>query len=168
MAIIKIRGRAEPLTIDDERARKVKNRKFGTGGVPKAEPTELVDLGVWSGEYGRIVEVEFPSSEKDDVAEMRRKLDQLDRQKFLSLSPKLKAQRVGWFKILYAGRLGDWRAEPSPELLDRVVAFQETWYASHPKSMPMQLSSRDYGDLLPERSYEAPTLAEKMRVNHES
>ncbi len=62
MALIKIKGRKDALTIPDDVARKIKQRKFGdeSRGVEKALSNDLVDLGdEWSGEYGQIVSIEL-------------------------------------------------------------------------------------------------------------
>lgn len=62
MALIHIRRRQEPITISDERARILKDRKFGNEikHVQKAEPSESVDLGEWAGEYGEIRAIDIP------------------------------------------------------------------------------------------------------------
>ena len=62
MAIIKIKGRADPIIVSNDIARKVKQMKFGDeeNHIVKAQSSDLVDLGdQWSGEFSRIVEIEL-------------------------------------------------------------------------------------------------------------
>lgn len=169
MALIKIRGRLEPIAMDDARAKKIKERKFGVEGrVEKALPTELVDLGDWSGEYGRIVEIELSKKTDDnDPRELEKKRAHEERVKFLAQSPKAKANIVGWFKVMYASRMGDWKAEPSAETLAKVVELQERLYTADKNLMPMRITAAEYGDLLPPRRGGSMRLGDRMRIKHE-
>lgn len=61
MAKIIIKGRKEPIELDNETAKKVKHRWCGdvSTGAGKADPTDIVDLGDWAGEYGSIRSIEL-------------------------------------------------------------------------------------------------------------
>lgn len=61
MAKIRIIGRSEEITVDNEKARKIKSRWLGdeSKGIPKAEKGDLLDLGDWSGTYGSIRSIEL-------------------------------------------------------------------------------------------------------------
>jgi hypothetical protein len=56
MAKIFIKGRNEPLEVQNEIAKQVKHRWCGdvSTGAGKAEKSDIVDLGDWAGEYGQI------------------------------------------------------------------------------------------------------------------
>lgn len=58
MALIHIKKRATPIELDFERARKLKQRKYGYDGISKAENTDQVDLGEWAGQYGEIISID--------------------------------------------------------------------------------------------------------------
>lgn len=66
MAKVRIKRKLELLTIDDDRARSLKNRWLGINGASKAEVTELLDLGSWAGNYGQIDGVEIETERKVD------------------------------------------------------------------------------------------------------
>lgn len=66
MATLYIKRKQDPFTIEDERARAVKNRLFGLNGAAKASPLDLVDLGVWSGQYGQISSIEIEGDKRRD------------------------------------------------------------------------------------------------------
>lgn len=61
MARIKIRGRKEPIEVDNARARSVKALIFGnTDGTGKADPHEYLDLGdAWAGMVGQVDWIEL-------------------------------------------------------------------------------------------------------------
>lgn len=168
MALIKIRGRLEPVVVDDERAKRIKERKFGKDGVGAALPNELIDLGDWAGEYGRIVEVELSkkSSDASDPMELEKKRNKEERDKWLAQPVKYKANTVGWFKILYATRMGDFKAEPPADVLEKVVALHERLYAADKFLIPMRIGASEYGDLLPPKKSGNTKLGAKMRITH--
>lgn len=163
MATIKIRGRLEPITIENDRAYKVKQRKFGLDGVEKAEPTDVVDLGDWAGEYSRIVEIEMTKERRqgEDPEVVRQREEEAQRQKWLAMSPEEKAKNTGRFKLSYSMRLGDFKAEPPEKVMAEVQARLLKYYTENPKA-------ENYGslldDLLPQKLSGAPTLAESKTV----
>lgn len=64
MSLIKIKGRPDPIRLSYERAKKIKQRKFGddtvSPPVSKASPSDLIDLGdEWCGTYGQIISIEL-------------------------------------------------------------------------------------------------------------
>lgn len=64
MSVIKVKGRLDPIIISYDRAKKVKQKKFGDDTVNppvlKASPSDLIDLGKdWAGMYGQIVSIEL-------------------------------------------------------------------------------------------------------------
>lgn len=56
MALIKIRGRKEPITVDNARGRQIKTLRFGdAAGNGKADPHDDLDLGdEWAGMLGQV------------------------------------------------------------------------------------------------------------------
>lgn len=61
MAKIKIRGRKEAITIEDDRARQIKVLRFGNSdGIGKADPHDDLDLGdEWAGMLGQVDWIEL-------------------------------------------------------------------------------------------------------------
>lgn len=66
MALIYVKRRKDPIKISNARAQAVKDAKFGNGNTPKAENDEFLDLGIWAGQFGEIVQIEL-----DEVATVR-------------------------------------------------------------------------------------------------
>ncbi len=58
MAIITIKGRNEGIVISNETAIEIKKRWIGSPGIAKADKTDILDLGEWCGEYGKISSIE--------------------------------------------------------------------------------------------------------------
>jgi hypothetical protein len=164
MATIKIRGRKEVITLDDDRAKKLKNRKFGLNQTAKADPQDLVDLGVWAGEYGRIIEIEITGrTETVDQRAKQAAKDKAEEERWMKSKPEVKAQGVGRFKLVYASRLGDFSAQPSKDVLKKVEKVQCEFYKKNPNTRHLPLEA--YGDLLPpvtEKSATRATVAKKM------
>lgn len=164
MATIKIRGRLEPITVTDDVAKKVKDRKFGNGNVPKAEPNELLDLGDWSGEYGRIVEIELSKKpDTDDSAAKRKEEEKAQDEAWYALSLEEKASKLGFFKFMMSGRTGDFRWEPTPDMEKKIVARQLEWFKANPRTFNPPTTF--YGDLLPPKK-NRPTLGQMKRITH--
>lgn len=61
MAKITIKGRKEPIEVENEIAKRVKSRWCGdpTTGAGKAQKDDILDLGEWAGEYGSIRSIEL-------------------------------------------------------------------------------------------------------------
>lgn len=79
MALIYVKRRKDPIKISNSRAQAVKDAKFGNGNTPKAENDEFLDLGIWAGQFGEIVQIEL-----DEVATVNSvDTTQQDRQKEL-------------------------------------------------------------------------------------
>jgi len=171
MATIKIRGRLEPIIVDDAIAKKVKARKFGDG-VAQAQPNELVDLGEWSGEYGRIVEIEFQRKENDEArrAEAQRKLEEEKRkeEEWLKKPAEEKAKSETMFETAYAMRMfGKFRCELPPDVSKRAYEVRLQWFKDHPADWSVP-SSAYPEDLLPPKGKSGRAiLADKMRVKPE-
>lgn len=172
MALIKIRGRLEPITIDDARAKKIKERKFGVEGrVEKALPTELIDLGEWAGEYGRIVEIELSRAAEPDRRDEDRKREEEEARKkelaFIALPPEQKAKRCVFFEVAYCTRvMGQIKCEVPQEAADRAYQVRLKWFQENPKSSRCPVAEYP-ADLVPPRGRGARDLiADKMRVSH--
>lgn len=162
MAFIKIRGRLEAIQVDDARARKIKERKFGVEGiVAKAEPNELIDLGDWSGEYGRIVEIEMSRKpEENTKREMEERAEMTKNEHWFATPAKVKARSLEWFKLCYSARTKEWRWEPDAETSVKATSIQEKWFTENPRSFTTP--PKEYGDLLPPRG--GKTLAQSKQV----
>lgn len=69
MAIIYIKGKQDPIHVPNDKAAKIKQRWLGDPefDIPKAEYTDIIDLGEWAGEYGQIkgIEIEKVESHKE-------------------------------------------------------------------------------------------------------
>lgn len=77
MALIYVKRRKDPIKISNQRAQAVKDAKFGNGDTPKAENDEFLDLGIWAGQFGEIVQIEL-----DEVVSVKAvDTTELDRQK---------------------------------------------------------------------------------------
>lgn len=59
MALIYVKRRKDPIKISNDRALAVKDAKFGNGNTPKADNEEFLDLGIWAGQFGEIVQIEL-------------------------------------------------------------------------------------------------------------
>lgn len=159
MALIKIRGRADPIVIDNERAKKLKARKFGDG-VAKADPHDLVDLGDWAGEYGRITEIEL--DRKDTYAEAKRREEEKEKaetERWLALPAKEKGANTMRFKLSWSIRIKDFKAEVPEKVLKQVQEIQTKYYEEHPKAE--NCPSSLYEHLLPEKLKGASLAAQK-------
>ena len=93
MATIKIRGRREPITVDDTRARKIKVLRFGdVNGKGKADPHEDLDLGdEWAGTIGMVEWVELGKAKEIPKFKVIRRLDTPDRVFQVPVNYQLKA-----------------------------------------------------------------------------
>lgn len=74
MSIIRIKGRADPIFVDYQIAKYVKQRKFGDPNtdppIAKATPDALCDLGdVWAGEYRKISDIELNDKPRPKLIE---------------------------------------------------------------------------------------------------
>lgn len=76
MALIYVKRRKDPIKISNARAQAVKDAKFGNGNTPKAENDEFLDLGIWAGQFGEIVQIEL-----DEVVTVKQDTTEIDRQK---------------------------------------------------------------------------------------
>ena len=165
MAKIIIKGRREPLEIENARAQIIKNRKLGLNGETPADPLDLVDLGEWCGEYGRIVEIEFTKEVKEngvDSAQAQREREEKEqRERWLKLSPEAKGEATGRFKLSYAMRLGQFKLDPPEDVMKKVVAILTKYYKENPTAMTYPTELTDH--LLPPKA--GQSLAEKMDVN---
>lgn len=167
MARIVIKGRRDPIEIENDRAQKIKDRWLGLNGAVKAEPNDVLDLGIWSGEYGRIGEIEMTfysagSPVEDKTAkyqeEERKRLEE-----WAKLTPEEKGKRLAPFKLAYGVRTGKYN-EPVPEdILKKAEKVQVEFYKKNPKAFGVP--NEVFGSLLPPRT--APTIAQKMTVNTE-
>ena len=161
MARIKIRGRLEPIEMDNARAQKVKNRKFGLNGEQKAEAIDTVDLGDWAGEYGRIVEIEMTKEVNNNQSVDNRAIEEeAERKKWLALSPEAKAGALGRFKLSYAMRSGNYSAEPPAELLEKAKKILLKFFTENPTALSY---GNELDELLPQKK--AHSLAESMDMN---
>lgn len=105
MAIIVVKGRKEPIELENERALKIKARWLGLDETLKADPNDVVDLGVWAGEYGRIVEIEMTKSVNGTAPEdpMAKQEEEARRQQelWVKMTPVEKSKATGKFKLKY-------------------------------------------------------------------
>ena len=166
MGKIKIRGRLEPIEIENSRAQQIKDRKFGNNGAEKADPQDLVDLGEWSGEYSRIVEIELTKTRvdtRDTSEEAREREEKVAAEKWAKLTPEEKGKSIGWFGLAYSSQLGDYSAKPSEELTKKVQKVQAAYYKKNPTHT--RVPSEAYGKLLPEKKGTA-SLAQKMSMDN--
>jgi len=162
MAKIKIRGRFDPIEIDNARAQKVKDRKFGNNGVEKAEATDVVDLGDWAGEYGRIVEIEMTKTETRSSGDQdaREKEEEERRAQWLALSPEEKGKATGRFKLSYSVRTGVFKQDPPDDVMAQVIERQTRFFTENPTADMCPVTVLE--DLLPKQKGE--TLTEKMSM----
>jgi len=165
MATVKIRGRIDTIELDNVRGQNLKNRKFGLNNTAKADPLELVDLGEWAGEYGRIVEIIIPKRHEPATVEDLAKQKEAEAEaKFLKLDPAEKArQRTGLFKLQYAMRIGVLKAQPPEALLKKVVEALTVYFTENPNEL--HASVKAFEDLLPpktDKSVSRMGLAKKM------
>lgn len=162
MAIIKIKGRTDPIRIPNDRARTLKARWLGDPArqVEKAPRGDLVDLGDWCGEYGQIASIELdkappvPKEENDAKDEDRLRLAN---EKFRKSPPEHKAKNLDKFRIAYMTRHG--YEQPTPEVYQRAYAIQVEYFKAHLDALVVP--SEAYGDLLPPRR---SSLSEKMKI----
>ena len=165
MAFIKIRGRREPVEIDNERARQVKARKFGTDTIEKADPREDLDLGdVWSGEYGQVIGIELTpvkkpqkSKQEEYQEEERKRIEAWNK-----LTPTQKGKHLGRFKFIFASRSGNYRQDPPTSILKEAEKIQTTYYKKHPKAL--ECPRAEYEELLP-TALEGASLAASKSVD---
>ena len=121
MAIIVVKGRREPIELENDRAEKIKARWLGLDDTPKADPNDVVDLGVWAGEYGRIVEIEMSrvvihQNVEDSFAKQAREQREAD-ERWKAMTPEAKSKATGKFKLKY---LMMTKQQATPEVLAKV------------------------------------------------
>lgn len=160
----------EPVTVDDDVAKKIKARKFGDG-VAQALPNELVDLGDWCGEYGRIVEIEIPKKVVDNTEEKRKREAEEQRkadEAWRKLPPEKKAERDVFFEVAYCTRrLGQIKCDIPEEDIKRGYDTRIAYFTANPTADRMPLSEYPE-DLVPPKGKSARgILSEKMRVTPE-
>ncbi len=164
LAQIKIRGRLEPLIIDNERALKLKKKKFGSDLIQKAEPTDLIDLGEWSGEYSRIIEIEMTSGKDTTETSFDKQVrkEEIATEKWKKKTPEEKGRSIGRFTLAYQVRLCEFGTQPPEDVLKKVREIQTTFFESDAEATacPSEL----YEALLP--NSKVKTLAEKMNPNN--
>lgn len=163
MATIKIRGRTDSIYLDDERAKKIKDRKFGTPLIAKADANELIDLGDWSGEYGRIIEIEISKKEQEDWRAVERRAQKEQDERLLARPLSVRSRELGWFKLAYSTRTGDFKWQPGAELAEKVIELQTRYFTEHPGAFTVPTDV--YGDLLPRKSGVLP-IAVSKRVDY--
>lgn len=162
MARIKIRGRQEYIEIENDRAKKLKLLKFGDDTHPAAAPTELVDLGDWSGELGRVVEIEM--TKKDD-SEARRREEEAEKQRkekeeaerWLKLPAEEKAKPATMFETIYCLRTtGQFRGEVPADIAKKAYEIRVAWFKKNPSSTHCPQSEYP-ADILPPKKGTMPS-----------
>ena len=116
MAHIKIKGRLEPITVSNERAIRLKALRFGDPykKLSPAPLTDVVDLGDWSGEIGRISEVEL-DRRQSSVAPQEISENELRKtsQELAKLKPiKVAGKQTIWREEQYLQKLGIINIDP--------------------------------------------------------
>lgn len=121
MALIFIKRRKEPIEISDERARKIKNLRFGDiDGIGKAEPTEMIDLGdEWAGELGQIIAVELTKKKSTTPVMNEFEKQVQDEQRLRELPPEKRIEVIGFgfFKLAWWMRSNKVEETPSEEII---------------------------------------------------
>lgn len=173
MALIYIKRKREPIEVSNDRARKIKQLRFGDpdgSGNNKAEPTEMIDLGdEWAGELGQIVSVEMtkerPVAVKQNNEEVER-LEQEARLRALPIEKRVHAIGFGFFKLSWWMRSGQREKEP-PEAVMSLAEKAALDYLKEHKDAT-QIASNVYEPILTKYwgKREPTTLADKMRVIH--
>lgn len=169
--VISVRGRKEPISLDDERGKAIKILRFGTidnmGRRLKepADPKDDIDLGSWVGEIGMIrsIEHEKTFNREDARAKMRREDDAYWTQWF-TLSSKEKSKHLGRFKFFYAGRVRfDKTNHPTKKLLAQAQKVQLEYYEKNAMAREVPVHLLD--PLLPKRQKHF-SLSEKLSVDN--
>lgn len=166
MAYIYIRGRKDPLTVSNERARNIKKARFGDAeGKGVVDPRTGVDLGDWAGEIGmiRIVETEREKKYIDKSAdEERERL--IEEEKWLALPAEEKARGLGMFKIGWSVAHGFSQSDPPQAILDKAYQIQLKYFRENPKALrtPREI----FQELLPNKKTPAAALADKMSIKN--
>lgn len=129
MAIIVVKGRREPIELENDRALKIKARWLGLDDTPKADPNDVVDLGVWAGEYGRIVEIEMTKAvngdkPEDPMAKQEAEQRRLD-EEWRKMTPDQKSKATGKFKLKYLIMA---KAQPEPAVVAKAEALLLAFY----------------------------------------
>lgn len=137
--LISVRGRKEPIEVEEERGRKIKTLRFGDlNGNGKADLDTDIDLGdEWSGQLGRITAIEFVRAEVErvevDTEEIKQK-QYIESQ--LKLPPSKRGGNFGLFKISWWMRSG-MRAdqkEPPAAVMKEVEKISTAYFTKHPKA----------------------------------
>lgn len=138
MAFIYIRGRREPIEIENDRARKIKALRFGDiNGENKADPSEMVDLGDdWAGELGKITAVEItkkPVERAKSDPEAEHKIEEA-RMLALPIETRLEQLGYGYFKLSWWMRSGQREKEPPEAVMAEAAKASKDWYKLHPST----------------------------------
>ena len=163
MAKIFIKGRREPIDIENARAVIIKNRKYGLNGEQARRPEDAVDLGDWCGEYGRIMEIELTVENQlsDTEQKAREKEEQKRQDEWLRMPPENKGRFIGKFRLAYQAALGDFKAGVPAEAEQLVVQLQTDFYEKNPHALGVP--SEVYAHLLPDKRTKAQATTEKRQ-----
>ena len=135
-----IKGRKEPIEIENDRARKLKVLRFGdANGNGKADPLQGIDLGdEWAGEIGKIATIEL-----DRPAQTKKQFDQEqscleDAMKILAIPIAERAKLVGQFKLEWYMRSNLTEKEPPAEAIAKAQEISLAYYTANPKAIRVE------------------------------
>lgn len=164
MGFIYIKRRREPIEVANDRAYRVKCRWLGIDDTPKAEPTEVLDLGEWAGEYSQIVSVEMskeaPKPAKTYEEEEREKHAELMRTPVEERAKMLGAFKLGWFVRSHMTQ-----KEPPATVMDVAERVALAYLKKNPR---VAFATNDVFEPIFKQHFgkkAAPTLAEKMTIH---
>lgn len=146
MAIIKIRGRKDPIEVSNERGNKLKHQKFGFNGIGRAEPNTPVDLGdIWCGLMSQIESIEIERENKSAEPQKYVQAQETEYDKWwFSLTPEQKGAQMNFLKLQYQVAKGGSRDTVLPDdVLEFIKQVRTEYFREHPKALHCPLSEID-------------------------
>lgn len=140
MAIIKIRGRLEEIIVSNERAIRIKQLWAGDPGknISPSPKTDIVDLGAWTGELGRIVSIELNSMEikRENAVEIEQRRQDERTREWVALPAEEKAKSLSMFKTSWFVRKGMIGSkDPPDDVLEAAYQIALKFYKKNPESL---------------------------------
>lgn len=132
-----IKGRKEPIEIENDRARKLKILRFGdANGNGKADPMQGIDLGdEWAGELGKISSVELERREQTKQAFDQEQSCLEDAMKILAIPIAERAKLVGQFKLEWFMRSNLTEKDPPEDVVAQAQEISLGYYTENPQAI---------------------------------
>lgn len=138
-ALIKVKGRLDPIRVSDEIAQSVKTKWADMENVPR---NAIIDLGEWAGELREIksIDIEKENFNGEPVTNIDKTKEEEKEaiKNFQNLTPEEKIKR-SYSRLIHFGfrtryKLENEQLEPSPELMKTAEETALAYFREHPEA----------------------------------